>query len=112
MSNNSRVISSSLFSNVVEDNINNFKVIKMSLNGFSTDAISAATKMSHGQVQYRVRLYKLQGARRSYRNGITPHAIKYIKKINNVSAAIRRSESREYQLVRDNVLAACCNKIK
>lgn len=84
----------------------NYDMIRLTLFGFSTDAISEATGLSKAQVNSRIRMYKLQGQRAMFRAGITEHAQKIIKIAKRVPTEEKKAEMQKYHKLRNRVLEA------
>lgn len=84
----------------------NYTVIRLVLYGFSTMAIANYTGLTYAQVQYRIRMYKLQGVRAMFRMGETKEAKIVKQKALRVSPTTRANEKDLYQNIRDSILAA------
>jgi hypothetical protein len=89
-----------------EDSKINFSVIRLVLYGFSTAAIANKTGLTYSQVQYRVRMYKLQGARSMFRMGETEGAKTVMQLALRVPTAKREQDKMLYQKIRDGILDA------
>jgi len=89
-----------------EDGAINYQVIRMVLFGFATSAISYYTGLTCAQVQNRVRMYKLQGARSMFRTGQTASAQAVMKVAMRVPFNKRLQEKDLYQAIRNGILDA------
>ena len=89
-----------------EDSNINFTVIRLVLYGFSTTAIANKTGLTYSQVQHRVRMYKLQGARSMFRMGETVGAQAVMQLALRVPTAKREQDKMLYQKIRDGILDA------
>jgi hypothetical protein len=84
----------------------NYQVIRLVLFGFATEAIASHTGLTCSQVQYRVRMYKLQGARSMFRMGQTVSSKAVMKMAMRVSPQKKVEEKEVYQAIRDSILDA------
>lgn len=82
----------------------NFKIIMMVKNGFSTHAIANAVGMTHSQVQYRIKLYALQGARSDYRHNLTHESAVALKRVMAVKASDRKEIMQKFSSIRNRTL--------
>ena len=89
-----------------EDSDINFTVIRLVLYGFSTTAIANKTGLTYSQVQHRVRMYKLQGARSMFRMGETEGAKAVMQLALRVPTNKREQDKMLYQKIRDGILDA------
>ena len=89
-----------------EDSAINYEVIRLVLHGFATSAISYHTGLTCSQVQNRVRMYKLQGARAMFRMGQTAAAQAVMKTAIRVSPQKKLEEKDLYQAIRNGILEA------
>lgn len=89
-----------------EDGAINYQVIRMVLFGFATSAISYYTGLTCAQVQNRVKMYKLQGARSMFRMGQTDNAKMVMKLAMRVPLNKRLQEKDLYQAIRNGILDA------
>jgi hypothetical protein len=88
------------------DSAINYKVIRLLLFGFATSAISHYTGLTCAQVQHRVRMYKLQGARSMFRMGQTADSQAVMSMAMRVSPKKRAEQKDVYQAVRNSILEA------
>lgn len=93
-----------------EDSNINFTVIRLVLYGFSTTAIANETGLTYSQVQHRVRMYKLQGARSMFRMGATEGSKAVMRLALRVPTAKRDQDKMLYQKIRDDILDAYKNE--
>lgn len=84
----------------------NYMVICLVLYGFSTTAIANKTGLTYSQVQHRVRMYKLQGARSMFRMGETEGAKAVMQLALQVPTTKREQDKMLYQKIRDGILDA------
>jgi hypothetical protein len=84
----------------------NYQVIRLVLFGFATEAVAFYTGLTCSQVQYRVKMYKLQGARSMFRMGQTDNAKMVMKLAMRVSPKKKAAEKEMYQAIRDSILDA------
>jgi hypothetical protein len=89
-----------------EDSAINYEVIRLVLHGFATSAISYHTGLTCSQVQNRVRMYKLQGARAMFRMGQTAAAQAVMRTAIRVSPQKKLEEKDLYQAIRNGILEA------
>lgn len=89
-----------------EDANINYEVIRLVLYGFATSAIAHHTGLTCAQVQTRVSMYKLQGARSMFRSGQTTHAQEVMRMSLRVSPKNKAQDKDLYQSIRDGILAA------
>lgn len=101
---NSEILSSSLTDGEISTQLINYKLIRLVQHGFSNEGISHVTGLSHSQVQYRVRMYKLSGVRRCFRNGITDIADSVIAQSLTVSATQHKKDAAIFERVRQSIL--------
>jgi hypothetical protein len=83
----------------------NFKMVRLSLYGFSTRGITKHTGLSAGQVSSRIRLYKLQGVRGRFRDGQTKEARIVRDMVINVPGEERQTAAQHYNEVRNRVIS-------
>lgn len=84
----------------------NYSVIRLVLFGFSTVAIANRTGLTRAQVQHRVKMYKLQGARSLFRNGETAGSQSVMQTALRVPSEKKESDKMLYHKIRNNVLNA------
>jgi hypothetical protein len=89
-----------------EDSAINYQVIRLAIFGFATSAISYYTGLTCAQVQNRIKMYKLQGARSMFRTGQTAEAQAVMKMAMRVSPQKKLMDKDLYQAIRNSILDA------
>lgn len=114
MRNNVSPVSSTSFKGVDTDTYEKNRAVDYLVkNGFSTDAISAQTGYTNGQIQTRVRLWGLQHQRRDFRHGLTEESQIHMTRSLDFSdkAAVNR-EINKRQRFRTAMLAMRRNRLE
>lgn len=84
----------------------NYAVVRLVLFGFSNTAIANKTGLTYCQVQNRIKMYKLQGARSMFRMGETEEAKKVMEIALRVSPEKRNQDKAVYNNIRNSILDA------
>jgi hypothetical protein len=85
--------------------ITNYTLIRLTLHGLSTKGLCRHTKLTPGQVSSRIRLYGLQGVRKSFRDGATPESQTVCNLAMAVPGEARLEEGKKFTAIRGKVIA-------